>query len=215
MSDFDPFKPLNSEDFKPSDLPTGNKEDKINPKDVGVDNSVDLKDDEDGEDADTSLDDFESELNDQFSPDVPSGDESLSLPEPTSIQTPIAPEKQIKWTVIPTDNNELKSQHVNGFTLRARPLSAKKDEKIKYITQLYKGNKILEKGVIWIDSTKDPITFLQNVADRILNRMGLTSNEIEEPKSEFTNEEPIESDLPKEEEKGDLGNEMDQVLGSI
>jgi hypothetical protein len=207
MSDFDPFKPINPEDFKPSDFP--NENEKIDQKDSG-----DLGDEEDVEDADVSLDDFESELNSQFDADIPD-DKSLELPKPIDIQTPIEPEKQVKWTIIPTDNNELKSQHVSGFILRAKPLSAKKGEKIKYITQLYKSNKILEKGVIWIDHTKDPITFLQNISDRILNRMGLSSNEAESSEPFIKENEPVESDLPKEKSDENLGNEMDEVLKSI
>ena len=178
MSDLDPFQPINAEDFKPTDLPKGDSPDvQVDPANVGMEDNVDI-----GQgDAEDSLDDFESELGGQTAaiPDPTALGVDVGLPKPTAIAEP---EKQVKWTTIPTDDNEIKSKHVGGFLLRSKPLSSRQGEKVKYITQLYKGNKILEKGVIWIDSSKDPRTYLQNVSDRILNRMGLSSNEIEAPK---------------------------------
>jgi hypothetical protein len=191
MPDLDPFQPINAEDFKPTDLPKGDDpEAQMDPASVGMEDNVDI-----GQgDAEDSLDDFESELGQApaaapdpaaAAPADPAGGlgGDVGLPEPTEI-APAEPEKQVKWTTIPTDDNEIKSKHVGGFLLRSKPLSSRQGEKTKYITQLYKGNKILEKGVIWIDSSKDPRTYLQNVSDRILNRMGLSSNEIEKPKPE-------------------------------
>lgn len=221
MPEFDPFQPINKEEFKTSDLPGATPDSgEIDPESVGMDD-IDL-----GQgDAEESLDDFESELGAEI-PDTPDLGASPELPQPVDI-TPVEPEKQVKWTAVPTDDSEIKSKHVGGFILRAKPLSSKQGDKVKYITQLYKGEKIIEKGVIWIDSEKDPRTFLQNVSDRILNRMKLTSNEIEKPKEpeavapmpEATGQEsgiePTESDLPKEEEQDELSSDMDEIMGSV
>lgn len=225
MPKFDPFQPISKEEFKPSDLPGDDQaEGEVDPKNVGMEDNIDIGQD----DAEASLDNFESELGATGAVDEPGG---LELPEPTEVSVPAEPEKKVKWTTVPTDDNEIKSQHVGGFTLRSKPLSSKQGEKIKYITQLYKDKKILEKGVIWVDSNKDPRSFLQNIADRILNRMGLTSNEIEEePKlggataeagapevstPEAGAEEPTTADLPKEEAEDELGSDMDEIMGSI
>ncbi len=240
MPEFDPFKPINPEEFKTSDFPKDDSQKDINPTDVGFDavgnNDMDLGGDDAGDDAEASLDDFESELGAIDSPDTPDG---IDMPEPVSIDPePVAPEKVVKWTAIPTDNNELKSKHVGGFILRARSLSAKQGKKTKYMTQLFKDKKILEKGVIWIDDDKDPLTFLQNISDRVLNRMGLVSNEVEN-KPEITPEEPLDDQAAPEAagttegqgeaqegqgeakegqdggEKTELDGEIDQIMGSI
>lgn len=226
MPDLDPFQPINAEEFKPTDLPKGDSaESQIDPANVGMEDNVDI-----GQgDAEDSLDDFESELGDQATTDQELNG-NVGLPEPTAI-APVEPEKQVKWTTIPTDDNEIKSKHIGGFLLRSKPLSSKQGEKTKYITQLYKGNKILEKGVIWIDSSKDPRTYLQNVSDRILNRMGLSSNEIEKSESEESvmpevgselgseanpeeGGEPGAADLPGESEDEQSGD-IDKIMSSI
>lgn len=86
------------------------------------------------------------------------------------------PEKVVKWNPITSGNNEIVSKHVDGFMLRARQLSVKNGEKTKYAVQLFKGNKMVDKGSIWLSSNADPRATLQNIADRILNKLGLTSH---------------------------------------
>jgi hypothetical protein len=211
MPEFDPFQPINAEEFKPTDFPKDKAEETVDPKDVGVDNDLNLGDiesvPEDGEDADMSLDDFESEVGKSPESELPGA--TPELPQPLDVQA--EPEKQVKWTVVPTDDNEIKSKHVGGFELRAKPLSSRQGEKVKYVVQLYKGEKIIDKGVTWVDAGIDPRTFLQNVSDRVLNKLGLTSNEIESQKPVETPEAGSEgapaAEVPGAAEGAEAGTE--------
>ena len=131
-------------------------DDEIDPiGDLGMEDDLGL-----GGGGDLGMDDeeFESELD--SSPE----DE---LPEMT------APEAKVRWTPVPQENGDIWSEHVEGFVLRARPLSAQQGPKIKYAVQLFKNDQMVEKGVIYIDRHEDAREYLQNIADRILDRMNL------------------------------------------
>lgn len=177
MADLDPFEPINPKDFEVDDT-KGTEE--INPADVGLD---DVLDDKGGSlDGEEQFDD--EEVDPVGDAALGGGDASgkIGLEEPTLVDSANAgdptleKQKEIiepKWQVVPQDNNDIVSQHEKGFLLRARPLSSKQGNKIKYAAQLTRNNEVLDKGVIWVDRDANPVDFLQNVADRIISKFNL------------------------------------------
>lgn len=158
-------EPITADDFTADDMPeTSQPEDELDPS--ITDDDLDIGDDEIDPVGDINLgsSDFDSELE----------DDSLGLPGEEEPRI-IAPEEQVKWTVVPQENGDIWSEHVNGFVLRARPLSAQQGAKTKYMAQLFKDQKMIDKGPIWIENDADPVEYLQNIADRILDRLGLTN----------------------------------------
>ncbi len=191
--------PINPDEFK-SDSPE-TKDDIVGLEDMDMDDEFNIDDSEVDPMGDDALDDnnFEKELE----------DDGLDLPEPIEQPEMIPPEEQIKWTPVPQENGDVWSEHVNGYILRARPLSSKEEDKIKYAVQLFEGDRLLEKGVIWIEQNSDPREFLQNVSDRILDRMGL----LNVSKMDAEPEEPeIDLDEVGAEEELDLDSEGEEDL---
>ena len=173
--------PINPEDFKSSDFPSDEEVEQINIEDEEIDPIGDMALD-DNSDNDLDDEEFNMELN------LSDEDEINNLDQDQEINM-VAPEEQIKWTSIPQENGDIWSEHINGFILRARPLSSKKGEKIKYTAQLFKNNKMVESGVIWIDKNKDAREFLQNISDRILDRLNLVN--VSNMKAKPENEEDL------------------------
>jgi len=160
--------PISADDFQSEDFPEAEEQEDMDPDELMGDDDLDIEDDEIDPVGDIGLGgtDFNTELE----------DDSLDLPDNEPEQPKIvAPEEQVRWTVVPQENGDIWSEHVNGFVLRARPLSAQKGPQIKYAAQLFKDQKMIENGTIWIDKDTDATEYLQNVADRILDRMGLTN----------------------------------------
>jgi hypothetical protein len=149
-------------------------DDLVDPDDLDMGDDLDLGEDEidpigdldlEGEgDLEGGDEDFESELDDLEGDDLGLEDE---LGDEEFVE---APQAEVKWTPTPTEDGTIHSEHKDGFVLRAKPLSSQQDSKIKYITQLYKGDKMIEKGTIWVENEVDPREYLQNVSDRILDR---------------------------------------------
>jgi hypothetical protein len=247
VADFDPFEPIKKEDFAPSDMPEdeGGEE----PVDLDMEDDLDLGEDEvdpigdlgleeEGEDEGDD-EDFEDELGglDDMEDELGGMEDDLGLEDEEDFME--APQAQVKWTPVPTEDGTVQSEHEEGFVLRAKPLSSQQGNKVKYITQLYKGNKIIEKGTIWVESEVDAREYLQNVSDRILDRLGLFSNveqqpePTEAPPSEEGGEEDLlggeedllggeegeigEEELPAEEggEEGGEEGEMEDILGEL
>lgn len=158
-------EPIRPEDYR------SEEEELTNIEEPGAD-EVDISDEEIDPIGDAALDELGgSELTDiEF-------DAELAEPEFPGVKEAefIPPEQQVRWTAVPQENGDIWSEHVDGFVLRARPLSAQQGDKIKYIAQLFKNNKMIEKGVIWVDQNTDAREYLQNVSDRILDRMGLVN----------------------------------------
>jgi len=192
-------EPIKAEDFTSDDFPEKEEDDNDIVNDNEVMDDLDFEDDEVDPIGDIGLGDseFESELMDD-SPDLPEDEEEK--------EEFIAPEEQVRWTVVPQENGDIWTEHVNGFILRARPLSAKQGSKIKYSVQLFKDQKIIEKGIIWIDREKDATEYLQNIADRILDRLGLTNlSNMEPEKTEMKNtddelDDELDDDLDLDDE---------------
>lgn len=175
--------PISPEDYSFED-------DKINLQNSEIDPIGDIALDELDDELEFN-DDLNNELNDdEFDAELNSSD----IPEEETEFTP--PEEQIKWTVIPQENKKIRSEHINGFILQAHPLSSKQGDKIKYVAQLSKDGKMINKGVIWINKNKDVHEFLQNIADRILDRLNLMNISVKEE--------------PEEEKEPDL-NELDEL----
>lgn len=191
--EIDPFKPITLDDLGGSKEPEGeslgDSDAPIEPDDVGM-GGADIDLDDDDADPEGGIDFADDEIDPIGDAAMPAaggtpdsdqlGNDPLA-PPPAAPPAPLVPEKQVKWTSVPQDNGDIWSEHVDGFTLRARALSAKQGDKTKYTAQLFHDKKLLEKGVIWVPSSVDPQTVLQNVADRILDRMGLVSHSLEEP----------------------------------
>ena len=213
MADIDDVinNPINAEDFKSEDLPEdGEKEASLDPEDVDLEDDIDIGDEEIDPMGDDVLgggledDEFSDELED---------DSLFGEPEM------VAPEEQVKWTTVQQENGDIWSEHESGFVLRARPLSTKQGSKLKYSAQLFKNNKMVDKGTIWVEKGADATEFLQNVADRILDRHGLVnySNQEAEPAEPAADEEldlggDDELDLGGDEEL-DLGGDEELDLG--
>lgn len=174
MSDFDPFEPINASDFQVED----EGDDQIDPADVGLGDTLD--DDLNTADSADQIDDNEVD---------PIGDsalDSIDLKEPSLKDDPedvnnrnedevVDQQMEIntpKWNVVPQDNSDIVSKHVDGYILRARPLSAKNGDKVKYAAQISRDSKIIDKGVIWIKRDVNPVDYLQNISDRILSKFG-------------------------------------------
>jgi len=163
-------------DFEEGDIPEDEEGDTVDPGDMDLGDD-DIGDEEIDSIGDEALDDFGGGLgggldDDEFGDELNLG-ANADLPDME--QQPVAPEEQVRWTPVPQDNGDIRSDHVDGFVLRARPLSAQKGGKIKYVSQLYKDDRLIEKGVIWIDQQNDAREILQNIADRILDRTGLSN----------------------------------------
>lgn len=194
--------PITADEFKSEDMPADDTaDDTIDPSDM----DLDIDDDEIDPVGDIDLDsggvndsDFDTELNDD--------DLGLDIEqEPINI----APEEQVRWTVVPQENGDIWSEHVNGFIVRARPLSAQQGSKIKYMAQLFKDRKMLEKGTIWIDANVDPVEYLQNISDRILDRFGFTNVSRMKPKPQESEENNLDLDLGDETgDEADIENEL-------
>lgn len=160
--------PITTDEFGSGDIPDPEKsEDSVDPDDVNMQNDLELDDEQIDPLGDIGLgdSDFESELE----------NDSLDLPDDSGEPKIIPPEEQVKWTAVPQENGDIWSEHVNGYVLRARPLSAQQGDKRKYAAQLFKDNKIMEKGTIWVDNNADARDILHNIADRILDRLGLVN----------------------------------------
>lgn len=183
MADFDPFEPIKKEDFAPSDMPEDEGNDVVEPDDLDMEDDLDLGEDEIDPVGDLGMED---DLGLEDEDDLGLEDEFVE-----------APQAQAKWSPVPTEDGTIHSEHEEGFVLRAKPLSSQQDNKIKYITQLYKNDKIIEKGTIWVENEADAREYLQNVSDRILDRLGLFSNIEQQP-------EPIEAPPPEEGGEEDL-----------
>lgn len=186
-------EPIESEDFVSDDLPENEDDEAIDPEDVMDDEELDIDDDEIDPIGDIGLGDsnFSAALDSEM-------DASSDLPLEYDTNRMIAPEEQVRWTVIPQENGDIWSEHTNGYVLRARPLSTQKGSALKYAAQLFKDNKILEEGVIWIDQDKDPVEYLQNISDRILDRLGLSNLSKMDAKPE--NDLEIEPTEPEQED---------------
>jgi hypothetical protein len=220
----DPFEPINKDEFKVDDLPENDNDlDDVNPEEVGLDDGLKLDDEDDLNLGDEEIDpvgdiglDLGSGELDRGEKDLP---DAISDDESESVQQPLAPEQVVKWHPVAMEDGEIRSEHVDGFTLRAKPLTVKKGEAIKYVAQLYKDKKMIEKGVIWVKQNEDPRTFLQNVADRMLSRMNLVNKSMEQPKQVDNNEEMTfddeEIDLGEDEGLGDLEGEEPIGLGDL
>lgn len=174
----------------------------VSPGQVDMDDELELDDEIDpvGDLALDEIDDEDFGIDDEdFDKELETDDFSLEMDE-TEIEQPeeiVRPEEQVKWSVIQQDNNDIVSKHADGFVLMARPLSAKQGDKIKYISRLSKDNKVLESGVIWIDRNEDARKYLENIADRILDKSGFVN---------LSKEEPV--DKPEEEEAEETEDEF-------
>jgi hypothetical protein len=184
MDEFDPFEEISLDDFKtdefkdtnekqidPGDVglgDLGDEDGQINPDDVGLGDVVDEEGGEVDPVGDSALGDIGSEASSDINLESPEIDDNSDVEvaeQQLEINTP-------KWQVVPQDNNDIVSRHDDGYILRARLLSAKQGSKVKYAAQITRDNKILDKGVIWIERDANPVEFLQNVSDRILSRFG-------------------------------------------
>ena len=174
-------------------------------EEMGMDDDLELNDEVDpiGDEALEEFDDEDFGMNDEDFDDEIEMDVDSDMPIDIGIdaeepnQEMVAPEAQVKWTAAPQDNGDLVSHHVNGFILMARPLSAQQGSKTKYVSRLSRDGKVIESGVIWIDSEADAMEYLQNVADRILDRTGLInkSKEEAEPEPAASPEENADEDF--------------------
>ncbi len=200
MADFDPFKPLTIDDLGGS----SQGEEQIDLPEEDIDVGPDLGGGEDEPLGDEEVDPIGDAAADDTGgigpSDIPNeGDAGVKLDDP-SAGIPGAPAPapaavpQVKWTNVPQDNGDIWSDHIDGFSLRARALSAKNGTKTKYIAQLFKDRKLIEKGVTFIDQSADPQAVLQNIADRILDKMGLVSHSLVKPEPEMPPEAPPEDD---------------------
>ena len=216
MAEFDPFQPLTYDDLANDKSSTSAKlpqdpEPEQELPDQGGDD-LDLPpeptDEQDiGEDDVDPIGDAAANDASGIGPsDIPNeGDAGVKLDDsmsdvPGMEPAPAAP--IVKWTSVPQDNGDIWSEHLDGYVLRARSLSAKKGTRTKYIAQLFKDKKLIEKGVIWLEQGVDAQTALQNVADRILDKMGLVSHSLEQkPDPSKAAELPIDDSAPNE---GDL-----------
>jgi hypothetical protein len=165
--------PINPKDYKSEDIE--NVEDDLDDE-INLDDEIDpIGDSALDDELELSQDEFESELESEDENDIPEleepGDEELDI---EGLEEPEF-EPEIKWTAVPQDGNEIKSEHIDGFVLRARPLSSKQGDKIKYASQLYLNKRIIEKGVIWIDKETDPREYLENISDRIISKLGFSN----------------------------------------
>lgn len=235
----DPFKSLTFDDLGGK----GDDEEQVELPEEDIDVGPDLGDQEDemvddeemgGDEVDPIGDAAANEVGGIGMGDIPNeGDAGIKLDDPMAGMpgAPAAPlEPQVKWTNVPQDNGDIWSEHLDGYVLRARSLSAKNGDKIKYIAQLFKGKKLIEKGVVWLKQSGDAQMMLQNIADRILDKMGLVSHSLEQKPQEPAPAAPMpeddsapnEGDLPSGEpdEEGagsigdlDLGDEDLEALG--
>ena len=137
----------------------------------------------DPSDNDIDLDDDINIGSDEIDPigDIGLGDEEFEAELEVDALPETSPEEVVKWTPVPQENGDIRSEHIDGFILRARPLSSKQENKIKYAAQLYKNGKMVENGTIWIDRDVDATSYLQNVSDRILGRLNLIGSDQAEP----------------------------------
>ena len=103
MSEFDPFEPIDPSDFETDD-------------DLDIDVDADLDDFEDEVGIENEIDDEEGnvdldvDIDDVPEPDFERYSEDEFDSEPVDIPEP-------KWTEIPVDGNEIRSEHVDGFVL--------------------------------------------------------------------------------------------------
>ena len=215
MPEFDPFQPIDKTEFEVDDFPSDIDDVDVDPNEMGMEgepdvndvtddmitsDDIDIDDDEIDPVGDFNLSGISKKEAQSNKPDLDLGPEIDTTEEVDDI--PIAPEVMVKWTPVSTDNGEIISKHIDGYVLRAKPLSAKSGSKNKYIVQLHKG-KIIEKGIIWVDNNRDAREFLQNVSDRILDRTGLV-NKSEEAVELEGGELPESGELPD----GELEDEL-------
>lgn len=102
----------------------------------------------------------------------------------------------------------------DGFYLRARRLESVPN---KWIAQLWSGDKILDKGSIFIGNDLDPGEYLQRVADYMLDNTSrrytqermfpLEPDEDQEPEENAPEEDQEPEDTPEEELDLDLSDE--------
>ncbi len=213
MADFDPFKPLTIDD-----LGSRQGEEQINLPEEDIDVGPDMGDDEEqlGDEevdpiGDAAVDDTAGISSSDIPNEGDAGDklDDVSADVPGAMASaPAAP--QVKWTNVPQDNGDIWSDHIDGYTLRARALSAKNGTKTKYIAQLFKDRKLLEKGVVFIDQTADAQAVLQNISDRILDKMGLVSHSLVPP-AQPDDGGVQESDIPD----GDTAESGDDALADL
>lgn len=202
MADFDPFKPLTIDDLGGSNQ----GEEQIDLPEEDIDVGPDMGDEEALGDeevdpiGDAAVDDAAgigpSDLPNEGDAGIKLDDQSADVPGTMPAPAPAPAAPQVKWTNVPQDNGDIWSDHIDGYTLRARALSAKNGTKTKYIAQLFKDRKLLEKGVVFIDQTADAQAVLQNISDRILDKMGLVSHSLVPP------EPPAQPAAPPEDDGG-------------
>jgi len=75
-----------------------------------------------------------------------------------------------KWVDIETTKNRFQSEHQDKFILKASRLSAKQGDKTKWVAKLVLNNKIIDDGIVWVDNNIDAKQFIQNKADRLIER---------------------------------------------
>lgn len=203
-------EPIKADDFKDEDFPSPEEDQLKSPddEDIDLDDELNIGDEEIDPVGDDALglgdDEFSDELNDM----------SLDLPDEEPISNMVAPEEQIRWTPVPQENGDIWSEHVDGFVLRARPLSAQQGSKIKYAAQLFKNDKLIEKGVIYIDQNRDSREVLQNIADRILDRLNLVNMSKQEAQPEMDLELPAEeaeTAIEAEEAETQAGEDLEDL----
>lgn len=182
-----PIKPedykTNSTDINQEDLPRQEEDEIIDDKQFNI------EDDEVDPIGDIGLDDkeFSKSLKEPADADLPNSkeetkEEPLEEPLEDMLDEPSG-QKDISgpsWTVVPQENGEIKIEHKDGYTVRAKPLTVRNKNKIKYAVQLYKDHKIIEKGVRWIDEDQDPIKILQNISDALLKKLNFINDEDED-----------------------------------
>lgn len=123
------------------------------------------------------------------------------------------------WEPIEVPNKkDLAFKRSDGFTLRARELSSVPG---KWVAQLYTGDKILDKGTLFIPSDVEPTEYLQKMSDYMLDKESNRYNQktqtfdtvpSEPPEMEVEPVAGSEEDLEVGEEPLDAGSEEDLGL---
>lgn len=181
--------PIDPEDYKTGDIEADDL-----PQDDEDEDIVDIGDEEIDPIGDAALDDDEDLDDEEFDMELDNNNDDDDLPDAFTEEEPIdmvPPEEIVRWNPVPQENGDIWSEHTDGFVLRARPLSAQQDDKIKYVAQLYKNDKTIEKGVIYIDQNVDAQEYLQNIADRILDRLNLVNLSKQEAKPAIEDPEEL------------------------
>lgn len=199
----DPYNPAQRDDV--GDIDTDIAADESMPPDEPMPPDDQPMPGEEGKEDDLGL---EPEMPDEGTKDEPDQTElqdQVNMPGPEAIENAIDDGMPF-WEPMEVPNKkDLAFQRSDGFVLRARPLTSVPG---KWVAQLYTGQKVIDKGMLFVPPDVDPTEYLQKMSDYMLDKDSNRFNQQpvpEEPLASVTPEAPI----PEPEEPLAAGAEED------